>query len=291
VNLFEPVHSTDAEPAIPRGFPCYTWSAPVRRAIREWSSLADGECTLIHLGSRQRYDYTFTLRQSASSLTQRDALQDVVEACLTLEPPGGLMFLTDLCVDGMSSTSLHRFFAALRDGISSALADDFGALYAPVRPSGNWVQHLPLHADLYVSSLLLNVFDEVDGASPDATFLSFEQFCTLLRKCPALPEDIAERAIRTIRESPSDDLFDEVFELLYGMTPWAASLADMLTAEALRLPARRGSGYLVADRVWLHGRAPTDRPISENRIRRLTFDTYRTYRARTPSTIGAKSLQ
>jgi hypothetical protein len=281
VNLFDTAQlPADVEFAAPSHLGCYTWSAPIRAAIREWIRFADGDCRLVHLRDGRNYDYTFTLRRAASSRIAREALRDVIDGFLSLEPPNGIMFLTDLCDDDMTSRSLHLLFAALRDGIASTLGDEFAALYAPVQPSGNWVGHLPLHADLYVSSLLLNVFDDVDDSSPDATFLSFDHFSTLLRGCTTLPRDVADRVISTIEHNPPHDLFDEVFDLLYGPRPWAAELAELLTAASLRLPARRGSGYVVTDRLWLHGRAPTDQPVPQHRIRRLTFDTYRTHRAR-----------
>lgn len=131
----------------------------------------------------------------------------------------------------------------------------------------------PLHSDLFLTDRLLLVFDDVPYDDSGKTLLQdVSVFLRGLRTDPRIPANVSRRIADFFRRKVSHDKFNELFELLHeSEAEWSARLRKHLAADALRIKFRRGEGYLLHDRLWMHGRTPSSRPVRDFRFHRLNF--------------------
>jgi hypothetical protein len=181
------------------------------------------------------------------------------------------MLLRDLLLPGMSSEDIRLLFTALRDALTPDTRRTNGALYAPLGDTGGAPTEFPLHCDLYVPKRLWNVFDDVPatGRSGSSIFLPSSRMLSLAVECgvPSQPVSLLKRCLR----NNTGDRYDEFSELLYGEGESFVMLDRRMRSEAFRIRFHRGEGYMIDDRVWMHGRTLTSRSVTRNRLHRLVF--------------------
>jgi hypothetical protein len=167
---------------------------------------------------------------------------------------------------------LHRWFALLRSALASALGDPRSCLYAPVKTCKR-DDGFPLHSDLFLTNRLLLVFDDVPNDDSGKTLLQdVSVFLRRLRTDPQIPPNVSRRIANFFRGKVSHDKFNDLFELVHeSEAEWSARVRKHLAADALRIKLRRGEGYLLHDRLWMHGRSPSSRPVRDFRFHRLNF--------------------
>lgn len=265
----------------------HTWSALARRRIADAvpALLEAGPPSLIHLRQGRAYDYTFSL---LGKQAQRlgPVLGSITEALCTMRVSTRIVLLTELLDDGVDGVALHHLFAWLRDDIARRRRHPFGALYAPLGTIGPTAGDFPLHADLYPPELLFNVFDDVpDDGSGTSLFMPMPCFVRTLPQIERLPVTCRERLEELLRSRVVKDSYDEFFNLLYGTEhPWHGEARTMLASAAFGLRFRRGEGYLIHDRRWLHGRRAPRGGVGANRVHRLVFEGDATRRPQTART-------
>jgi len=194
-------------------------------------------------------------------------LADALSATM---PGTTLMVLDRAIANPIDSDLLLALFVVFRACLVHTSGVPARAMCRPV-PSVSRDAGFPLHADLYLHRRLLVVFDDVARSGGASTFLSVNVLGRLLRDagCPAA----VRGRIRSLlsRREPADR-FDELFDLLHdGTHPWVSELEHQMTSHQLVVPLRRGQGYLIDDRKWLHGRLPSIIPVRAGRFRRLAF--------------------
>jgi len=263
----------------------YTWSEEFLGVVSAWAECADAleDPEMIHVSGGVEYDYTFSLPlESLPHEYPRHSLVEVAHSARNLKLPRNIVLLTDLFSDKLDGVRFHRLLSCIRSAIVDvAGGDQWAALHAPPKPVGPTIGEFPLHADLYVPWMLLNVFDDVpDDESGASLFLSIDE----LREAIELVADIIpidtragiERCLRRIRAT---DGFQELYSSLYGQgsglvrqpNDWTAALRSEMTARCSSVKFERGQGYLLDDRSWLHGRTAPTHGVPPNRIHRLVF--------------------
>jgi len=77
-----------------------------------------------------------------------------------------------------------------------------------------------------------------------------------------------------LNSNDNKDHFQEFFNLLHGVKhSWTNELEEKMKKEQKKIKFRHGQGYLIHDRVWLHGRMTTTGTVKPNRLHRLSFNT------------------
>jgi alpha-ketoglutarate-dependent taurine dioxygenase len=68
-----------------------------------------------------------------------------------------------------------------------------------------------------------------------------------------------------------EDRYDAFYGMLYGDSAAHLLLDRRMRSACFKIRLRRGEGYLINDRRWMHGRTMTARSVTRNRLHRLTF--------------------
>jgi len=147
------------------------------------------------------------------------------------------------------------------------------AMYTPLGTIGKNAGEFPLHADLYIPTLLFNVFDNVSSEGSSAsTFLSVASLRRLIPAVPSLPAARGRAIAALFERETRKDQFEVLYDLLHGEHRWVPALERAMTRRQLAIRLQAGQGYLLHDRKWLHGRAAPDGSVPVDRLRRLVFD-------------------
>ena len=181
------------------------------------------------------------------------------------------MLLRDLLLPGMNSDDMRLLFTGLRDALTPNIHDTNGALYAPLGHTGGAPSEFPLHCDLYVPVRLWNVFDEVPaaGRGGSSIFLRTTELMALAAQC-GVP-NATRIQLNDCLKIDGRDRYDEFYGLLYNDTPSSRELDRRMRSASYRIRLNRGEGYLIHDRIWMHGRTMTENTVTRNRLHRLTF--------------------
>lgn len=217
------------------------------------------------------YDSSYSYPFSKLSPALADFALESSEALLRTDPGSRMLFLTGLLDPPFSSDVLHKCFAILRAGIVKTLRDPRTALHSPVKTERN-DEGFPLHCDLFLTERLWLVFDDVPkDASGKSLFLPRRDFEHAVRSNRLMTPATRHRLARLF-DSGTGDAFDEWFDLIHSeQHPWSVALTKAMRQRSWKIRFRRGEGYLVNDRRWLHGRTAVSGTVSSSRFRRLVF--------------------
>jgi hypothetical protein len=284
IELFEavapPAHHGTGAREIGRWF---TWSREaidlIEQLRQSWTTIPEPQ--LVHVGeSDDEYNYTYSLGADAELSELRPMLLPAAYALQRHLGSAGFSFFSGLIRSSISRGTVHVFLALLRDAFVAATADPWSSLYAPLSETGESAGGFPLHADLYPSAGLWAIFDDVpDDGSGGNIFLSADQFAETLTSTAELPESVRTQILQTLAEDRTYDGWHDFYTSLYGAGiglirqshPWSDSLAREMEKRTTEVPLKRGEGYLLHDRHWLHGRRRPTTGVSENRMLRLVF--------------------
>lgn len=132
----------------------------------------------------------------------------------------------------------------------------------------------PLHADQWHTELLLNVFNRVRPGG-ETTLIPIDMAWEIVR-ANGVPEHEIEMLRHAIASAETTAQFWDLNRLIsWPDDPRAVRIADDLARSAFTVALKRGQGYLVNDRRWLHGRLaiqgadPADR---NHRLYRLGYN-------------------
>jgi hypothetical protein len=261
----------------------FTWSVEARELLtRIASDLARfAEPTLVHISSGvEAYDYSYSYEGVQLDSAVDGAFDAVVRALKRLKLGPRAYFLTKMQDDKIDGLAIHVFLTLTRDAFVRSAGDPWSAIYAPTAEVGPSVGRFPLHCDLYRASGLLNIYDKVptDG-SGKILLLPFEGFNLAMHATRSLPAKIEAEIRAYLTTNLVRDSWNDLYSLIYGSgtgferTPhvWSEELNAEMLSRSTMLSPRTGEGYLVNDRLWLHGRGAPSGGVFENRMRRLVF--------------------
>jgi hypothetical protein len=219
------------------------------------------------------YNYTFSLPPRAlKDAAHRDALKAFAQSLAVTRPRRKLMLFDGLLGSHLDGPSLHKLFALLRGSLVEMAGDDFAAMYTPLGDTGDDVGDFLLHADLYVPQYLFNVFDNVPARTGgSSTFLAVPELKRIVRRQTGLSDATARRLFSMFESEPKSDRYDRCYDLMHGEHRWVPALEQSLSEHQLSIPLRKGQGYLLHDRSWLHGRTKPTGGVTLNRVRRLIY--------------------
>lgn len=218
------------------------------------------------------YESSYSYRLSRLDRSFAKQLLRLAESLLSFPPGPKLNLLTSMLDPPLSTSRLAKFVALLRAGIVRLTGDLKCALNAPVyaarRDDG-----FPLHADLFLTERLLLVFDDVPpGKSGASLFLPMKTLLDITDRIQEMPQQAADRLRHLVKDGANRDSFDEFYRLLYSESnPWQSPVSRALRRARFCIKLRRGEGYFIDDRHWLHGREPLHGSVSPSRFRRLVF--------------------
>jgi hypothetical protein len=201
-----------------------------------------------------------------------EVVQPLSRGLASIAAPSTPFFFRDLIGHDISSLAVSHFCALLARGLNEFNTSDQGpAMFVPPNPSpvssDFWV-----HSDLFPSRRLLIIYDQVHAPEWAASLLlSWANAFRALEQA-----EVSSRSLAIIRRlltrSTTDDGFDELFRLLYDdSSPRGQRIAELLRVQSVCIPFRRGEGYLLDDRQWVHGRLLTRGSTTRARFRRLVF--------------------
>lgn len=258
--------------------PYWTWTRAARIALHSWSTIvtASPEPELRDVCPGSAYGYTFSL---PASLQLPPRLESDMAAIATelyhLPRTHEIVLLDQILGPWLTPKGLRLLFAYLRDVLATVHGHAMGCVYAPLSDVGTHAGSFPLHADLYPAEMVMNVFEDVPSDGSGASlFLPVARFLEILASTSGVPERTRARLASCLSEPSDEDRFHAFFDLLYdARAPWGSELTTRMRADQLRVPLRRGQGYLLHDRSWLHGREAPSGGVSRARLHRLAFAT------------------
>jgi len=286
MRIFEPIDppAHQAKLKINRHATWHTWSRDFRALFKPWSRelLTLKPPVSIHLLRGREYDDTYSIEPSG--ISDRKLLRDLkafAKDLYSLEVSDQLMLFDNLIDEELSGRALHYLFSFLRAALVDSSGDPLSALCQPISRSRRTGSEFPLHSDLYVPAILFNVFDNVEPHTGGASlFLAVTALVDGLSQVSCLPAETRERIARNLTQMHDKDLYEENFELLHGCAhEWTQQLERLMKRRQFRIQLRRGQGYMIHDRKWLHGREAMNGRLSNKRLHRLIFNTRQTQRA------------
>jgi hypothetical protein len=254
----------------------YTWSPASLRLIEENLEriLALPVPSSIAVRGCDPYSSTYSYRLSVLPKPVVHFALEAAEALLRVRTGDRIRFLVGMLDPPLSSPVLRKCFALIRAGVARLQGDPRAALYAPVKTE-RADPGFPLHSDLFLTDRLWLVFDDVpNGSSGKALFLTRRDFDAAVKANHLIPS-VTRQGLRMILGGGTGrDSFDEFYDLVHSPDkPWAASLAQAMKRSCWMIKLRRGEGYLLNDRRWLHGRTAVEGRVSAKRFHRLVYGT------------------
>jgi hypothetical protein len=254
----------------------YTWSPEARAMLhRLGAAVAHLENTKLQMFEEAGLRYGI-YHQSRAALPDRElaaGIEALGEALMQyVLPEEGIVLMRDLLDDTINGAVIHHLFSLLADCPGDKI------IYAPIVPSNGFGGAFPLHSDLFRVGALFSVFDRVpEDPTGASTFLPTVQLLAILTGLDCVPPHVTERIASLLRDRTGDDHFDELFELLHDRRhPWTAKIDEILGKKRSLAKLRRGEGYLVDDRKWMHGRTGQRAQVTCDRMHRLAFWTAQT---------------
>lgn len=252
----------------------YSWSPEARRYIERNKPVLKALAAPAFANVRGCYPYdsSYTYRLAALPDSLRDFGLETAEALLRIRTEKTLRYLTGMIEPPLSSPIMHKLFALIRTCAANLIGDARAALHAPVKTE-RVDKGFPLHFDLFLTDRLLLIFDDVPpGGRGKALFLSGCDYKAAVTNNHLMQPRTKQRLLELLAGAAHADTFDEWYQLVYLSDDLGvASLRKAMKMSSLAIKLRRGEGYLLNDRHWLHGRTAINGRISTKRFHRLIF--------------------
>ena len=200
-----------------------------------------------------------------------DVACEISDELMQIKLPSGLLLFRNLVFDGFEQRAVHGLFSVLAHRIRQLSAPSSYALHSPVQSlavdSG-----FPVHADLFGPRMLFNIVTQ-QCRGGDITILSAEELFSIMKRNRLMPNKVRDEIEYAFTTNYNQDSFDYVFDLMYGRHAWCPWLRTEISKRQRIVAGEIGTGYLMFDGKWLHGRTPVAGRLPEHRIQRLVFDT------------------
>ena len=234
-----------------------TWSSRTRRFLRELGRVAPS-LPVPTLVQRRRGpgDVTYELPPACLPSSLAAGLTELAAGLGSLRlPRSRMVFLREMLDEHIDGITVHVALALLCTVLRRGHTRYAPILAVPAHRSG-----FPLHADLFQAPTLLTILDRVPRDGSGACLLApTAPLLAAIAKGHLLPVAVRRRLAPTLVTRTGPDRYDELVDLFHGVHPWALSMRELLQAHEIAVPLRRGEGYIIDDRCWLHGRRPQSR--------------------------------
>lgn len=254
----------------------YQWSEQFREVLIRLAALIPEipRPEIVNLHKGRAYDHTYTIKQKLIDASVHEELLQSARSLYRMRVTNRLLLLREMIGEEISGATLHYLFSYYQFCFGCLTGQPDAAMYAPLGDLSESGFPFPLHADLYVQQHLMIVFDNIpaDG-SGQTLLLPTENFLKILDSLKTMPEEAKERLRRLLTERHSEDHFNDFFPLLYQKeAPWLTELNEALEAQRLMLKFLSGEGFILHDRLWLHGRTAPSGGVYQDRLHRLIFN-------------------
>lgn len=252
----------------------YSWSPFFKQTFkglkRSISSL--NEPSLLYIKNHKDYNYTYSIALEKKHRAFLEDFRHFAFALYHFNPQDRLNLFTGMIDKDITNSHYHKIISLIRALLVQDRKNQMAALYAPLTPGKNQ-SDFPLHCDLYIPQILFNVFGTVapDG-SGRSTFLPLTTFFELLSTISTMPAKIKQQLKDIFSEELKSDHYEKFYGLLYNEENiWSADLKKTLNKAKISIGLQKGEGYMINDRIWMHGRDRTTGGISRKRLHRLIF--------------------
>jgi hypothetical protein len=180
-------------------------------------------------------------------------------------------------LDGPGRATLH-LFGWLRAAMAE-LSESTSSIAGPTGAAGDEDGSFAPHSDMWIPALLFNVFEHVVPGQGATLLLPMEAGLKVAERAGVPPLFLAQMRDATV-EAGECDYFDAFNGCLYQDHPWTDVVRRALFDASVQVPMEPGQGYLVNDRMWLHGRTrllPDALPphLKNRRLYRLAYNNRR----------------
>ena len=119
--------------------------------------------------------------------------------------------------------------------------------------------------------------------SGHSIFLKLDTFFNIiLPGIPSFDKKKIKYLSDLVYKNERQDNYTKFFGILYDDEKCANQIKELQTKYRLKIRLRKGEGYILNDRIWMHGRDKTNGGISSKRLHRLIYDDFQ---SSTPLTI------
>lgn len=174
---------------------------------------------------------------------------------------------------------MKHLFALLRAGLVDLTGQRLAAHVIETNSAG-FVERFPPHSDMWITSLLFNVFNVQTPGQGVSTMVQTEKAWDVIANS-GIPDHGLAQMKRVLEDSGACDFYMQFNGWMYNEHAWSDKLGDELLAISQTWEMKPGQGYLVNDRKWLHGRLELDWPENVsvqdrcNRLYRLGYNNRR----------------
>ncbi|WP_268543663.1 hypothetical protein [Candidatus Nitrosotenuis cloacae] len=277
-----PVPMRQREYRVGRTSKWYTWSPELRVFLSEWCKKVRKTRYVkrVYLSNRKYYHDTYSLKPKFINNTKlRKQLDSIADSFYKLKYSKNSIFFTNMIDGSITENGLHCFFACLREILIKKFNDRFSAMYSPIYTRETYEKDFPLHSDIFIPKILLMLFVQVPKGRTGGTFLlSVEDLKKIFSKIKLLPKEKRKLVLRILKETNrNNDRYDEFFYILHDEdNPWNKELQKLMNRKREYIKLESGQGYLIHDRLWLHGRKRSKSKITIKRLQRFVFNTKQT---------------
>lgn len=250
----------------------WTWSLAGRRFLishrNELESLRLARVTVLANGYPTAV-LPVRVRRLEALLERVTPLSRGLEAFPNASTPS---FFRGLIGNGITGLAVSHFCSLLARALNDLGSSEPGpAMYIPPNPSPTSTD-FAVHSDLFPRGRLLIIYDQVRAPAWSASLLLPWKHAFPQLERAGMPARSLARIRALLSRRSAADGFDELIRLLYdGYSPRGERIVELLGALSVCARFRRGEGYLLDDRKWLHGRLRTCGGMTPARFRRLVF--------------------
>ena len=258
----------------------YTWSKEMSNFLCTWSNEVkkSNKVRRIYMKNGKYSHDTYSLKiQLIKNKELVNQLQNIADLFYIFKHRTKPMFFTNMINKDITFNGLHCFFAALREILIKKMNDKWSAIYSPVKTQQkNNEKEFPLHYDMFIPKILFMIYNDTpQGKQGSTTFLSTKELKKILAKTKSFPLEKRKIVINMISNTDKqNDQYYAFWDLIHDETSeWYKELHSKMNAKRQIVKFKTGEGFLVHDRLWMHGRTKTKENVNIKRLIRLVFNT------------------
>ncbi len=258
----------------------YTWSQEMNNFLSIWSKEVrkTNQIRRIYMSNQKYIHNTYTLKISKIENKElRKQLYDIADSFYNFKHNSQPIFFKNMINKNITFNGLHCFFAALREILIRKMNDRWSVIYSPVfTQQKNNEREFPLHYDMFIPKILFMIYNNVpQGRQGASTFLSTKELKKILSKTKLFPSKKRKLVMDMLRKTErKGDQYGAFMDLIHDKNnEWYKELHDKMESKKQIVKFKAGEGFLVHDRLWMHGRTKTRKNVNIKRLMRFVFNT------------------